>query len=463
MPARLTRLRTVIHSSRSIVEQHSRGGKETHIRNRKVGPVLATALVASNMIGSGIFLLPATLATVGSITVIGWLIGTVGALLIAAILSKLSQVAPQPGGPCAYAGEALGPYFGFQVNALYWMSCWIGNIAIAVAAIGYLASFVPALSQPLPAACASAGIIWLLTAVNILGPRLVCQVESLAIVIGLVPILLVASAGWWYFDGKLFMTGWNVQRAPALEVIPQSLVLLFWAFTGLESASVATAVVENPRRNVAIATFGGVLIAALVYVASCTVLMGIIPAADLARSNAPFADAVQVMLGPLAAGMIALAALIKATGTLGGWILLTAQTGKAGADRGQFPRVFGRVDRHGVPVPSLLIMAALMSAVVFATMSPTLGQQFGELIEVSVIFCLMLYVYACIAVLLYPRWIASATSLARYRPTAALALLFCLVVIGYAEPKLLLLTAAMLLLTVPVYLLFGRQWLRSAG
>jgi arginine:agmatine antiporter len=433
------------------------------VRNRKVGPVLATALVSSNMIGSGIFLLPATLATVGSITVIGWLIGTVGALLIAAILSKLSQVAPQPGGPCAYAGEALGPYFGFQVNALYWMSCWIGNIAIAVAAIGYLASFVPALSQPLAAACASAGIIWLLTAVNILGPRLVCQVESLAIVIGLVPILLVASAGWWYFDGKLFMSGWNVQRAPALEVIPQSLVLLFWAFTGLESASVATAVVENPRRNVAIATFGGVLIAALVYVASCTVLMGIIPAADLARSNAPFADAVQVMLGPLAAGMIALAALIKATGTLGGWILLTAQTGKAGADRGQFPRLFGRVDRHGVPVPSLLIMAALMSAVVFATMSPTLGQQFGELIEVSVIFCLMLYVYACIAVLLYPRWIASATSLARYRPTAALALLFCLVVIGYAEPKLLLLTAAMLFLTVPVYLVFGRQWLRSAG
>src|ERR1700689_1332892 len=129
------------------------------IRNRKLGPVLATALVASNMIGSGIFLLPATLATVGSITVIGWLIGTVGALLIAAILSKLSQVAPQPGGPCAYAGEALGPYFGFQVNALYWMSCWIRKLAIAVGAIGYLASFVPALSQPLPAACASAGII----------------------------------------------------------------------------------------------------------------------------------------------------------------------------------------------------------------------------------------------------------------------------------------------------------------
>jgi arginine:agmatine antiporter len=106
-------------------------------------------------------------------------------------------------------------------------------------------------------------------------------------------------------------------------------------------------------------------------------------------------------------------------------------------------------------------MAVLMSVVVFATISPTLGEQFGELIEVSVIFCMMLYVYACIAVLLYPRWIASATSLERYRPMAAVALLFCLVVIGYADPKLLLLSAAMLALTLPVYLLFGRLWIRS--
>ena len=424
--------------------------------------MLATALVASNMIGSGIFLLPATLATVGSITVIGWAIGTVGAVLIAIILAKLSQVAPQPGGPCAYAGEALGPYFGFQANALYWLSCWIGNIAIAVAAMGYLANFVPGLDQPVAGAFATVAFIWVLTAVNILGPRLVCQVESVAIVIGLVPILLVAIGGWWYFDRGLFMASWNVRHEPALRVIPQSLVLLFWAFTGLESASIASAVVENPGRNVAIATLGGVLIAASVYISSCTVLMGLIPADQLARSSAPFADAVRLVLGPVAAGFIALSALTKATGTLGGWILLTAQTGKAGADHGLFPRLFGRVDRHGVPTTSLLLMAAVMSCVVVATMSPTLGEQFGELIEVSVIFCMMLYVYACIAVLLYPRWIASAGSLARYRPLAALALLFCLVVIGYAEPKLLLLTVVMMLLTLPVYLLFGRSWLRSA-
>jgi len=437
--------------------------REGAIRNRKVGPVLATALVASNMIGSGIFLLPATLAAVGSITVIGWAIGTVGALLIGVVLAKLSQAAPQAGGPCAYAAHALGPYFGFQASALYWLSCWIGNIAIAVAAIGYLAHFLPAFNLPLTAAIGSAGFIWLMTALNILGPRLVCQVESLAIVIGLVPVLLVAIGGWWYFDPRLFAASWNVANEPAIQVIPQSLVLLFWAFTGLESAAVACAVVENPARNVAIATIGGVLIAALVYTAACTVLMGLIPAAELARSSAPFADAVMQVLGPAAGSLIALAALIKASGTLGGWILLTAQTGKAGADHGLFPGIFGRLDRHGVPVGSLLMMAALMSVVVFATISPTLGEQFGELIEVSVIFCMMLYVYACIALLRYAHWIPGASALERYRPVAALALLFCAVVIGYAEPRLLLLSAGMLLLTAPVYLLFGRQWLRSVG
>src|SRR6202167_3783222 len=95
-PPPLTGIWTLIQSCPTIVSQRSPGGKGAHIRNRKIGPVLATALVASNMIGSGIFLLPATLARVGSLTVVGWAIGTVGALLIATILAKLSQVAPQP-------------------------------------------------------------------------------------------------------------------------------------------------------------------------------------------------------------------------------------------------------------------------------------------------------------------------------------------------------------------------------
>ncbi len=432
------------------------------IRNRKVGLGLATALVASNMIGSGIFLLPATLATVGSITVVGWVIATLGALLVAVMLARLAQISPQPGGPCAYADEALGPYMGFQSTTIYWLSCWTGNIAIAVAAIGYLASFFTGLVQPLPAALATIALIWLLTFVNILGPRFVCKVESFAIVTGLVPILLVATAGWWYFDADLFRASWNVRHEPATTVVPQSLVLVFWAFTGLESASVASGVIENPQRNVPLATIGGVVIAAVVYIGSCSVIMGLIPAAMLAKSTAPFADAVSVVLGPIAGGLVASMALVKATGTLGGWILLTAQTGKAGAERGLFPAVFACVDRHGIPVANLLIMAAVMSAVVFATSSPTLGEQFGKLIEVSVIFCLLVYVYAGIAVWHYDELAQPPRGFNRYRVIAFAAMSFCLWVIAESDATLLALSAAAIFFTVPFYPLVVRP-ARRAG
>jgi arginine:agmatine antiporter len=422
---------------------------------RKIGPLLATLLVASNMIGSGIFLLPATLAAVGSITLIGWLIATAGALLIAAVLARLAQVAPIAGGPCSYAGEALGPYMGFQASALYWVSCWLGNVAIALAASGYLASFFPVLGGALPATATAVALIWIFTLINIAGPRVVCQVESVALGLGLVPIAAVALGGWWFFDARIFDASWNVQHLPAYKAIPDSLVLLFWAFTGLESASIATGVVDNPRRNVPLATLGGVAVAAIVYISSCTVIMGLIPAGLLATSTAPFADAVRIMLGPVAGACVALTALIKATGTLGGWILLSAQTGKAGADRGVLPAIFGRTDRRGVPVLNLVVVAAITTGIAFATVSPTLGEHFGKLIEVSVILCLLVYVYACLAVWHYARSPAlepaARAGLRRYQPAAFIAMLFCLGVIVRSDTQLLALAAIVVFLTYPVY------------
>lgn len=411
------------------------------MRNKKIGPVLATLLVANNMIGSGIFLLPATLATVGSITIVGWLLATVSALVIAAVLAKLGQMAPEAGGPVAYAGTALGPYIGFQATVLYWICAWVGNMAIALAAVGYLATFFPALAIPMNAAFAAVGIIWLVTLINVFGPRFACQVESVTLVAGLIPIVLVATAGWYWFDADTFRQSWNVSGQPAWQAIPGSLVLVYWAFVGLESASVGTAVVENPARNVPLATIAGVLLAGVVYIASCTVIMGLIPAAELAKSTAPFADAARFVIGSAAGSFVALMACLKASGTLCGWVLLTAQVGKAGAERGNFPKIFGRTDRYGIPVINLIIMAVIMTVAVFATMSPTLGQQFSKLIEVSVVLCLMIYVYSSIAL-----W-----RLGTYRVLALLAALASVAVIVLSGVQMLLLTALLVVVTLVLY------------
>ncbi|MEJ0037644.1 MAG: amino acid permease [Gammaproteobacteria bacterium] len=420
------------------------------IRNRKIGPVLATLLVANNMIGSGIFLLPATLATVGSITIIGWLLATVSALIVAAVLAKLGQIAPEAGGPVAYAGAALGPYMGFQATVLYWICAWVGNMAIALGAVGYLATFFPTLATPLHSAFAAVGIIWLVTLINIFGPRFACQVESVTLVAGLIPILLVATAGWAWFNPDTFRQSWNVSGQPAYQAIPGSLVLVYWAFVGLESASIGTAVVENPRRNVPRATIAGVLLAGVVYIASCTVIMGLIPASELAKSTAPFADAARFVIGSAAGSLVALMACLKASGTLCGWVLLTAQVGKAGAERGNFPRVFARTDRHGIPVINLIIMALIMTVAVFLTMSPTLGQQFSKLIEVSVVLCLLIYVYSSAALWYYGK-VTPFEGVRTYRVIAFFAALTSLIVIALSGLRMLLLTALLVVVTLVLY------------
>ena len=151
------------------------GGFETQVSapGRKMSLTQATMLVAGNMIGTGLFLLPVNLAQVGGIAVFGWLIATVGVAALGLVFAKLGELNPQQGGPYAYARDFLGPYAGFQTNYVYWFGNWIGNIAIAVAAVGYLAELIPAITDPPASVFATAVVIWLLTFANILGPRVV--------------------------------------------------------------------------------------------------------------------------------------------------------------------------------------------------------------------------------------------------------------------------------------------------
>lgn len=400
------------------------------------------------MVGSGIFLLPATLAGIGSLTTLSWIISAAGALVIARVLGRLGRHEPLAGGPCTYAAHALGAAMGYQATAIYWLALWTGNIAIALAAIGYLASLIPALARTLPLALGAIACIWLLSAVNLLGPRRVCQMESASLFVGLIPVLLVGVAGWWWFHPAIFVAGWNQSGEGAGWALAHSLAPTFWAFAGVESASIATALIRDPERNVARATYGGVIIAAAVYLAACAAIMGMIPAATLARSTAPFADAVRLLLGPAAAALVAVLALIKAVGSLAGWILLTLETGERGAEHGLFPGIFAWRWR-GQPMANLLIITVLMSLGVVATVSPTLGQQFGELISVSVILNLLLYIYACLSVWHYARQAPEAFR--GDRAFAVVGIIFCAAVILLAGFNLLLITAGIVAVTLGLY------------
>ncbi|MDX8924204.1 amino acid permease, partial [Salmonella enterica] len=157
---------------------------------------------------------------------------------------------------------------------------------------------------------------------------------------------------------------------------------------------------DLPKRNVPIATIGGVLIAAVCYVLSTTAIMGMIPNAALRVSASPFGDAARMALGDTAGAIVSFCAAAGCLGSLGGWTLLAGQTAKAAADDGLFPPIFARVNKAGTPVAGLLIVGVLMTIFQFSSMSPNAAKEFGLVSSVSVIFTLVPYLYTCAALLL---------------------------------------------------------------
>lgn len=392
--------------------------------DRKIGAGLATLLVAGNMIGSGIYLLPVTLAPLGSSSLLGWILSTLGALLLAAVFAWLARLRPQMQSPTAYVGASLGPLFGMQVGLVYWMLCWIGNGGIALAVTGYLAHFEPALAQPGWLLPITLGVLWAAVALNLAGARAVAACGGALLAIGLMPILLAIAVGLPAFSGATLAASWNPSGTPLAQSVPGSLALIFWAFLGVESAAIATAVVREPARNVPRAVYGGVALAAVVYIGAMVVMLGVIPAAELAHSTAPFADLVARVAGPLAGGFVAICALLKAFGTLAGNTLLLAESGRASAAAGFLPVALSSGADAPVPVRDVLVAGVLMSLALVASASPTLAAQFAALAEVSVLLTMLIYVYCALSVLRIAGELAPAQAL-RARSLALLALLFC--------------------------------------
>lgn len=409
-------------------------------KDAAIGPVAGILLVATTMIGSGVFLLPATLATVGTISVLGWLIAATGALLIGLSLAFLCQVSD--GGFMDAVGAALGPWAG-QVAALtYFVAYPLVIAAVALAAGGNIGFLIPALAGQPQASWLAVLLVLVFVGITHFGAGPVARVGTVTLLLGLVPILLVATVGWTRFDPETFRAGWNMTGRAATSALFEATLLCFWAFLGLETASVVSRQMRDPARSVPIATVGGILVATLVYISATTAISGMLPASVLAASTAPFADATRVFLGPLAAVVVALAAAAKALGTLGAtqlggtetWLGFQRQLGVAGIS-------FRRAN------PLVGLLGAL---VIMVTASPTLAGQFGQIISAVVVLTLLVFAIAAAAV------VRVRTGPPRFVGLAAVA--FCLGLIA-VQPgtTLLLAVAAAVTIAVPLRLLQPRR------
>lgn len=369
------------------------------MEEKKLGIVSLTALVTGNMIGSGIFLLPSAMARLGSMTLLSWVFTALGSLLLAFVFARMGQAVPKTGGPYAYARMGLGDTLGCQTAFCYWINAWIGNAAIVLAAVSYLSVFFPGLTDPKIGCITAIVLIWVFTSLNLRGVHAVGIFQVITTIMKLLPILLIALFGWFFFHIDYIIQSTNVSNPPmtTFGVITQGATLTLWAFTGLEAATVPAGSVDNPRRNIPIATVLGTLIAAACYIAGSTVIMGMIPNEQLQNSLFPFADAAQIMLGNWGKWIVAIGAVISSLGCLNGWILIQGQIPMAAADDNLFMKIFGRRNKYNAPSNALIISSVLISLLLLLTISPDLINQYKFIILLTTFTALISYFYTPIA------------------------------------------------------------------
>ncbi|MEI7588009.1 MAG: amino acid permease [Chitinophagia bacterium] len=395
----------------------------------KLGLWTSTSLVVGNMIGAGVFMMPATLAGFGGISLIGWVCSAIGAFLISKVFAHLSKMLPgADGGPFAYSQKGLGDFAGFLVAWGYLVSVWCTNAAITVSFISALSTFIPALAtNAVLAITTGLATIWFLTWVNSLGILTSGIVQLISTILKIVPIVLIGVVGLFYIHWENFLP-FNSSGTSTIAAITATTTLTFFAFLGIECATIPSGSVANSATTVAKATTLGTLIATIVYILSTVSIMGMIPAAQLKHSVTPFADAAVLIWGHGAQYWVSAGVAIAAFGALNGYILIQGQLPYAIAKDQLFPAIFTRKNKKGVPVLGVIISSVFVSVLMSMNYTKGLVEQFKFLMLMTTSTILIPYFF-CTASYMIMRFklpFKSSKYVALAILLAALTFIFCL-------------------------------------
>lgn len=421
---------------------------ETPVR-RPLGLAAAIALVMGNMIGSGVFLLPASLAPFGWNAVAGWALTIVGALALAHALARLTRALPGASGPVEMVEAAFGPVPAFMIGWSYWVSIWTANATIAIAGASYLSLFVPDIAtRPGMGAATALALLWLLTLLNLRGARAAGGFQLATLLLKLIPLIVVIAiaAIVLFRSGSTAIAPFPAEGLQA-GAITASASLTLWALLGFESASAAADKVADPERNIPRATMLGTLATGLVYILVCSAIALMLPPEIAAGSDAPFADFVRRYWAPGPAYLIGLFAAISAIGALNGWILLQGEVPLAMARAGRLPRWLAHADEAGTPRRALLVSSVLASVLLVSNSLKTMGDLFNFMALLSTSASLWLYL-ACAG---------AALRLKLAVPVAAFGAVYAIWTLWGAGPGTSLLSLVLMLGGLPFYLYARRR------
>ena len=356
---------------------------------RALGLTMCTALLVGNTIGAGSMKMPA------------WLITTIGCIFIAWVFAGLARSFPEDDGPYAYTARAFGGGIAFVLMWCYWVSTWATNAVLATGVVGYLTFFFPVLSVNRPlAALTSVSLVWLFVLINVRGARTAGGVQVLTTALKLVPLFGIIALGAWAFLAPHAQP--VVHRPPtptSLSGVLAASTLALYAMLGVESAAMPAARVKDPARTIPRATFIGTLLVAAIYICVCLVPMLLIPQAELAASNAPFADLVARFLGPGYGKLLAAFVIVSGLGCLNGWTLILGELTVSFARHGGFPRWLGKVNAHQAPTRAFILTGILASLMMVTNYNDSMAKAFTFLSVVVTAANLPIYIGCALAVL----------------------------------------------------------------
>ena len=344
------------------------------------------ALIINSMVGAGIFVLPArSYALIGPYSLLAFVICAFVVALIILCFAEVGSRFKETGGPYLYARETFGPAAGFQVGWMFWLARLTSSATNCNLLVIYLGYFWPGANDSVWRAVIITAIIVSLTAVNFIGVRDAAAVSNLFAVGKLLPLLLFIAVGIFFISPANF----SASGLPGAGSFSTAVMLLVYAFTGFENASVPTGEVRDPRRELPIAILIAVAVVAVFYISIQAVCVGTLP--GLAASERPVADAASAFLGPAGASLIVAGAVVSIIGNLNAGVLTTSRLPFAMSERGELPAALSNTHaRFRTPHVAILLTGALLLAL-------TLASSVMSALTLSTIARLLAYAATCLA------------------------------------------------------------------
>ncbi|MDR0753260.1 MAG: amino acid permease, partial [Holosporaceae bacterium] len=361
----------------------------------KFGAVLA--IVFGSQIGSGIFVLPATLAPFGIFGVFGWGLASLGAMLLAFVFADLCSKFPQTGGPHVYIQEVFGRKVGFFIGWIYWLVSWTSTSVVVIAAVASLRPFLGSESTSLVHLFLEIGLLCIIAAINCRSLNFAGNVEIFLAILKLIPFIFVPGVLLCNFNGANITMASQYADFSAAKLATIVAIESFWGFIGVECATAPAGSVENPSRTIPKAIIVGTLGVALVYFINNLAIMGTIPGDVLATSGSPYVDAIDIALGKNLSKVISIVAFIIMVGTANTWTLASAQISLGLAQDGLLPPLFAKKNKNLAPYASVLISSLGMIPILLLSKNQNLSEQINNIIDFSLEVFLLVYAISCMA------------------------------------------------------------------